>query len=116
MFDVYRIRIDVAVIAFGMDQPFFRRLTEARVYVFVMVGMEVRRARRSPGARTASSPKDPKRADISPARHRRGFLPRALEIADGRPVLLAGGIATADDTRAALAAGANGVVAGTRFC
>jgi NAD(P)H-dependent flavin oxidoreductase YrpB (nitropropane dioxygenase family) len=30
-------------------------------------------------------------------------------------VLVAGGIATADDTRAALAAGAAGVVAGTRF-
>ena len=43
------------------------------------------------------------------------FLPRALEVARGRPVLLAGGIATADDTRAALAAGAAGVVAGTRF-
>jgi nitronate monooxygenase len=43
------------------------------------------------------------------------FLPRALARADGRPVLLAGGIATADDTRAALAAGASGVIAGTRF-
>jgi L-amino acid N-acyltransferase YncA len=36
------------------------------------------------------------------------FLPRALEMARGRPVLLAGGIAAADDTRAALAAGAAG--------
>jgi NAD(P)H-dependent flavin oxidoreductase YrpB (nitropropane dioxygenase family) len=43
------------------------------------------------------------------------LLPRALAAADGRPVLLAGGIATASDTDAALAAGAGGVVAGTRF-
>lgn len=43
------------------------------------------------------------------------FLPTALAAADGRPVFLAGGIATAADTRAALAAGAAGVVAGTRF-
>jgi nitronate monooxygenase len=43
------------------------------------------------------------------------FLPRALAIADEKPVLLAGGIATGDDTRAALAVGASGVIAGTRF-
>jgi nitronate monooxygenase len=43
------------------------------------------------------------------------LLPRVLEVARGRPVLLAGGIAAADDTRAALTAGAAGVVAGTRF-
>ena len=43
------------------------------------------------------------------------FLRCALEVARGRPVLLEGGIAGADDTRAALAAGAAGVVAGTRF-
>jgi nitronate monooxygenase len=43
------------------------------------------------------------------------FLPRARKAAGGRPVLLAGGIANADDTRAALGAGADGVVAGTRF-
>jgi nitronate monooxygenase len=43
------------------------------------------------------------------------FLPKALELADGRPVLLAGGIASGDDTRRALAAGTSAVVAGTRF-
>ena len=53
---------------------------------------------------------------ISAERMRRAwFLPRALTLADGRPVLLAGGIATGDDTRAALAEGAGGVIAGTRF-
>jgi nitronate monooxygenase len=37
------------------------------------------------------------------------------ELPDGYPVLTAGGIATADDAREALAAGAVAVVAGTRF-
>jgi nitronate monooxygenase len=43
------------------------------------------------------------------------FLPNALEVAGDRPVLLAGGIAEAGDVRRALAAGAAGAVAGTRF-
>lgn len=43
------------------------------------------------------------------------LLPRALEIAGGRPVLLAGGIAHAADVRRALDAGAAAAVAGTRF-
>ncbi len=54
--------------------------------------------------------------------HVRGSLP-ALELLDqargalpvGFPLLLAGGIATRDDARRALQAGANAVVAGTRF-
>jgi len=43
------------------------------------------------------------------------FLPKALEVAGGRPVLLAGGIAEAGDVRRALDAGAAAAVAGTRF-
>jgi NAD(P)H-dependent flavin oxidoreductase YrpB (nitropropane dioxygenase family) len=43
------------------------------------------------------------------------FLPRALEIADGRPVLAAGGIASRASARAAIDGGAAAVVAGTRF-
>ena len=43
------------------------------------------------------------------------FLPRALEVAGDRPVLLAGGVAEADDVRRALHAGAAAVLAGTRF-
>ncbi|MEA2126308.1 MAG: nitronate monooxygenase, partial [Solirubrobacteraceae bacterium] len=43
------------------------------------------------------------------------FLARALALADGRPVLAAGGIASRDAAAAALAAGAAAVVCGTRF-
>jgi NAD(P)H-dependent flavin oxidoreductase YrpB (nitropropane dioxygenase family) len=45
----------------------------------------------------------------------KGFLARALELADGRPVLAAGGIASREAARAALDAGAAAVVSGTRF-
>jgi len=43
------------------------------------------------------------------------FLPKALEVAQGKPVFVAGGIATAADVQAALKAGAAGAAAGTRF-
>jgi len=43
------------------------------------------------------------------------FLPRALEVAAGRPVLLAGGVHSRDSAAAAMSAGATAVVAGTRF-
>ena len=109
-------RIDVAVIAFGMDRSLLRWLSEQRVYVFVMVGTE-EQARRACGCGANGLIAQ----GVEAGGHLSGetpalkFLPRALEVARGRPVLLAGGIATADDTRAALAAGAAGVVAGTRF-
>ena len=109
-------RVDVVVVSSGGDRALVDRLREAGVFVFVMVGTEDQ-------ARRAVS----WRADGLIAQggeaggHLRGttdameFLPRALAVADGRPVLLAGGIATGSDTSAALAAGASGVVAGTRF-
>lgn len=43
------------------------------------------------------------------------FLTRALDLADGRPVLAAGGIGSREAARAALDAGAAAVVCGTRF-
>jgi nitronate monooxygenase len=109
-------RIDVAVIAFGMDRSLLRWLSEQRVYVFVMVGTE-EQARRA----CACGANGLIAQGVEAGGHLAGdtpalkFLPRVLEVARGRPVLLAGGIATADDTRDALAAGASGVVAGTRF-
>ncbi|MBF6329232.1 nitronate monooxygenase [Nocardia transvalensis] len=108
--------VDVVVVAFGGDAALVRELRGAGIFVFVMVGTEDQ-------ARTAVS----WGADglIAQGREAGGhlvgevaaleFLPRAITIAQGRPVLLAGGIATADDTAAALAAEASGVVAGTRF-
>jgi hypothetical protein len=108
--------IDVAVIAFGMDRVLLNWLSEHGVFVFVMVGTE-EQARRAfvcgaDGLIAQGCEAGGHIAGDAPALT---FLPRALKAARGRPVLLAGGIAAADDTRAALAAGADGVVAGTRF-
>jgi nitronate monooxygenase len=109
-------RIDVAVIAFGMDRILMRRLSEQGVFIFVMVGTEEQAERAcvcgANGLIAQGCEAGGHVAGKTPALE---FLPRVLEIARGRPVLLAGGIAAADDTRTALTAGANGVVAGTRF-
>ena len=109
-------RIDVAVVAFGGDQAVVQRLREARVFVFVMVGTrnQVRRAMHwgADGLIAQGCEAGGHLAGDTPASD---FLPEALELCDGRPVFLAGGIAAGDDTRRALAAGASGVVAGTRF-
>lgn len=109
-------RIDVAVMAFGMDRSLLQSLTEHGVFVFVMVGTD-EQARRAIACGTNGLIAQGGEA----GGHLTGevpaltFLPRALEVARGRPVLLAGGIAESADTSAALAAGADGVVAGTRF-
>jgi NAD(P)H-dependent flavin oxidoreductase YrpB (nitropropane dioxygenase family) len=109
-------RIDVAVIAFGMDRDLLRRLSEQGVFIFVMVGTEEQAQRAcvcgANGLIAQGSEAGGHIAGKTPALE---FLPRVLEIARGRAVLLAGGIAAADDTRSALSAGAAGVVAGTRF-
>ena len=109
-------RVDVAVIAFGMDRDLLRRLSEQGVFIFVMVGTE-EQARRACvcGANGLIAQGCEAGGHIGGKTPALEFLPRVLEIARGRPVLLAGGIAAADDTRAALTAGAAGVVAGTRF-
>jgi NAD(P)H-dependent flavin oxidoreductase YrpB (nitropropane dioxygenase family) len=109
-------RVDVVVIAFGMDRDLLRRLSEQGVFVFVMVGTE-EQARRACvcGANGLIAQGCEAGGHIGGDTPALELLPSVLEIARGRPVLLAGGIATADDTRTALSAGAAGVVAGTRF-
>jgi nitronate monooxygenase len=109
-------RVDVAVVAFGGDHALVRQLQEAGVFVLVMVGTEGQ-ARQAihwgaDGLIAQGSEAGGHLTGDTPAA---AFLPRVLKVAEGRPVLLAGGIATAADTAAALAAGADGVVAGTRF-
>lgn len=109
-------RVDVAVVAFGGDRDIVERLRDAGTFVFVMVGTDAQ-TREAIGWDTDGL--------IAQGREAGGhlvgtvpaldFLPRALAAAGGRPVFLAGGIATAADTRAALDNGAVGVIAGTKF-
>ena len=109
-------RIDVAVVAFGGDRDLVRQLKDARIFVFAMVGTEeqVRRVI-DWGADGLIAQGGESGGHLSGATPALEFLPKARHLANGRPVLLAGGIASAADTRAALAAGADGVIAGTRF-
>lgn len=109
-------RVDVVVLAFGDPGGLVGRLRAAGAFVFVMVGT-VDQARGAIAAGADGLIAQGREAGghlvgTTAALH---FLPQALAAAAGRPVLLAGGITSAADTDAALAAGASGVVAGTRF-
>jgi nitronate monooxygenase len=109
-------RIEVAVMAFGLDRALIAQLTGSGVFVFVMVGTaeQARRAIAS-GADGLIAQGVEAGGHLSGDIRAMALLPPVLGIAGTRPVFLAGGIADADDTRAALDAGASGVVAGTRF-
>jgi NAD(P)H-dependent flavin oxidoreductase YrpB (nitropropane dioxygenase family) len=111
-----RAGVDVAVVAFGGDRQLIDELSDAGVFVFVMVGSEEQAHRAVAwGADGLIAQGGEAGGHLCGTTGAHEFLPRALAIADGRPVLLAGGIATGSDTEAALSAGASGVIAGTRF-
>jgi nitronate monooxygenase len=111
-----RAGIDLAVLFFGGDPRLVAHLREAGALVLVQVGTE-RQAHQAlawgaDGLIAQGRQAGGHLLGVEPARD---FLARALAVTAGRPVLLAGGIASAADTRAALDAGAAAVVAGTRF-
>jgi len=109
-------RVDVVVVAFGGDRDIVEQLRDAGIFVFVMVGTEEQALRAigwgADGLIAQGREAGGHLVGTMPALD---FLPQALTAAAGRPVFLAGGIATGTDTSAALAAGASGVIAGTRF-
>jgi NAD(P)H-dependent flavin oxidoreductase YrpB (nitropropane dioxygenase family) len=109
-------RVDVVVVAFGGDRKIVEHLRDAGIFVFVMVGTEAQ-ARKAidwgaDGLIAQGLEAGGHLVGTMPALD---FLPHARAVAGQRPVFLAGGIATGADTRAALDAGAAGVIAGTRF-
>ncbi|MCV7316437.1 nitronate monooxygenase [Mycolicibacillus parakoreensis] len=109
--------IDVAVLAFRPPSAaLVAALRDAGIVVMAMVGTiaQTREAVRA-GVDAVIAQGREAGGHLVGTRAALDFLPDALAAADGRPVLLAGGIATADDTAAALEAGAAAVVAGTRF-
>ncbi|GLY71206.1 hypothetical protein Atai01_78250 [Amycolatopsis taiwanensis] len=108
--------VDVVVLAFGGDAALVRELRDAGVFVLVMVGTEHQaRAAVAWGADGLIAQGREAGGHLVGTVAALEFLPQALAVAQERPVFLAGGVATAGDTAAALAAGAAGVVAGTRF-
>jgi nitronate monooxygenase len=108
--------VDVAVLFFGGDAALVRRLHDGGVLVMAQVGTEEEALQAVGWGVDALIAQG-----LEAGGHLLGrepalaFLGRALAVAGERPVFVAGGIATAADTSAALAAGAAGVVAGTRF-
>jgi NAD(P)H-dependent flavin oxidoreductase YrpB (nitropropane dioxygenase family) len=109
-------RVDVVVLAFGGTRRLVEHLREAGTFVLVMVGTQAQAHRAvawgADGLIAQGREAGGHLVGIAPALD---FLPHALAAAGKRPVFVAGGIATGADTCAALAAGASGVIAGTRF-
>src|SRR6516225_5951529 len=109
-------RVDVVVLAFGEKRRLVEHLREAGSFVFVMAGTVAQaRAAVAWGADGLIAQGREAGGHLVGTMPALDFLPHALAAAAKRPVFLAGGIATGADTRAALDAGASGVVAGTRF-
>ena len=114
-----RAKVDVVVLAFGTDtatHPLIRHFREAGVFVFVMVGAEAQaRQAVARGADGLIAQGREAGGHLVGTEAALNFLPKALAAGSGRPVFVAGGVATSADTQAALGAGASGVIAGTRF-
>lgn len=109
-------RVDVVVVAFGGDRHLVQRLGDAGIFVFVMVGTEAQaRDAIAWGADGLIAQGREAGGHLVGTMSALEFLPRARAAAGQRPVFVAGGIASGADTRAALDAGADGVIAGTRF-
>lgn len=109
-------RVDAVVVAFGEKPGLVAHLRDAGIFVFVMVGTEAQaRAAIACGADGLIAQGREAGGHLVGTMAALDFLPHALAAATDRPVFLAGGIATGADTRAALDAGASGVIAGTRF-
>lgn len=106
----------VAVLFFGFDREIVRQFRASGIAVFHQVGTvaEARRAL-ADGADGLIAQGREAGGHLLGVEPGHEFLRKALEVAEGKPVFLAGGIATAADVQAALRAGAAGAVAGTRF-
>ena len=106
----------VAVLSFGFHAASVAALRRGGVTVLHQVG-PVTQARRAiadgaDGLIAQGDEAGGHLVGVMPTLH---FLPQALDAADGRPVLAAGGIHDRETARAAIDAGAAAVVAGTRF-
>jgi NAD(P)H-dependent flavin oxidoreductase YrpB (nitropropane dioxygenase family) len=119
-----RAHVDVCVEArpaavilfFGFAADAVRRLRQAGIFVMHQVGTadEARRALVE-GADAVVAQGREAGGHLMGITSAREALRELLEVADGAPVLLAGGVASAEDVRRAMGAGAAGVVCGSRF-
>ncbi len=109
-------RVDAVVLHAGFDRELLQQLAADGALVLQTVGTpdEARRAL-SEGATGVVVQGIEAGGHLVGVQRALDALPRVIAVADGAPVLLAGGIADREDVRLALNAGAAAVVAGTRF-
>jgi nitronate monooxygenase len=109
-------RVAAVMLFFGYRRDWVRRLRDAGIFVLHQVGTagEARRALADGADALVAQGREAggHLLGVVPAR---AALADVLAASDGAPVLLAGGVVDAASVRAALAAGASGVVCGTRF-
>lgn len=109
-------RADAVVLFFGRAPAVVARLRDAGILVLHQVGDAAgARAALEDGADGLIAQGIEAGGHLQAVRPLDEALPEVLGVADGRPVLAAGGIGTAARSRALLDAGAAAVVAGTRF-
>ena len=109
-------RVDAVSLFFGFDAALVEALHDAGIPVLHQVGT-VEEARRAlaDGADALIAQGIEAGGHLLAREPLHAFLPKALGVAAGRPVLAAGGIADAAGARRALDAGAAAVWSGTRF-
>jgi len=109
-------RVDAVVLFCGSAPRGVRRLREAGILVLAQVGTPAQaRAAIADGVDGLIAQGLEAGGHLLGVEPTSAFLPKALELADGRPVLAAGGIASRAAAAAALGQGAAAVVSGTRF-
>lgn len=108
--------VEAVSMFFGFSAQIVSELREANIFVIHQIGTptEAKRAI-ADGADALIAQGIEAGGHLLAEEPRDDALHSIIGVAGGRPVLAAGGIVTADQTRAALDAGAAAVVAGTRF-
>jgi len=109
-------RVSAVVLFFGYRRDFVARLRAAGIFVLHQVGTPAQAQRALLEGADALIAQGLEAGGhllgVEPAAQ---VLRRLLDLSDGKPVLIAGGVTNASDVRAAIDAGAAGVLAGSRF-
>lgn len=104
------------VLHVGFDAHVVDRLHAAGIFVIHQIGTAEQAARAfAEGADAVIAQGHEAGGHMMGVTRGEALLPKVLEVAGDRPVIVAGGVARADDVQGALARGAAAVMVGTRF-